>query len=132
VTRYPVAPLPPPPPPPPRDIPDREKTSRIQKLEQAVADLQKRLTSVSQNPSSSKPVEILLVSYSKKDGREIVHGTVIVDTAAGGQVKLKLPDTTVQWLNYKTGEVESQGAFSAGTPVKLVVTPKMLGSKEGE
>ena len=59
-------------------------------------------------------------------------GEIQIDPAAGGTYQLALPDTTVQWLHHETGAVESQGSFSAGTPVKLIVTPKMLGQKEGE
>ena len=120
-----VAPLPVP--PPPLDVPDREKTARIAQLEKDLAALRDSVSRMTQK-RETHPFDVLLVSYSKKDKREIVHGTVTIDPRNGGQHRLTLPDTTVQWLHHQTGKVESSGAFPAGTPVKLVVTPKMLGT----
>tara|TARA_R110002020_G_scaffold76728_1_gene194251 strand:- start:919 stop:1287 length:369 start_codon:yes stop_codon:yes gene_type:complete len=115
--------------PPPRDIPDTAKTARIAKLEQQIAVLTKRLDGLKDNDTVAKPFKVQLVTQSKRTGKQIVIGEIEVNPSDGGTYQLGLPDTVVQWLNPQTGVVESQGAFPAGTPVKLVVTPKMLGQE---
>jgi hypothetical protein len=137
-TKLPAAPLPV---PPPWDIPDRDKTARIAKLEQDLSHLTAQvadLTALSKqlnalkNPVPAPPFKVQLVSTSKKTGKQIVIGEIQIDPEAGGTYQLALPDTTVQWLHHETGAVESQGSFAAGTPVKLIVTPKMLGQEKND